>query len=344
MISQIAHLPFYLADQRCEVIALAESRPSLRSYLIDSLGVNLVVEDEQVVLNNTNISAVVIIAPRAASGPLALAALEAGKDVLVEKPMAHSFQQASRLVEQASASKKILSVAYMKRYDPGVQAAKQELETLVSSNALGRLLFARFYDYARDYAHAPPPHKRPEESRVTRFATWPTAPEWMSARHKDDYAWFMNAASHDINLITYFFPIEDLQLIHATSPTGQGLTATFEVGQVPVVFELAKSASGEWVQGAEFVFEKGRLLLEMPSPMATGRVAQVRISENAEAVGVRELSVENVWCFNRQAREFISDLLARKKPLTTGLDVMHELNLIEAIWRRIDHNKANHVS
>ena len=342
MVSQIAHLPFYLADQRCQVVAVAESRASLARHLRDSFGVERVVADHQDLFNDPSISAVIIIAPRQATGPLALAALEAGKDVFVEKPMVHTVQQAVTLVNMAAAKDKILGVAYMKRYDPGVQATKQELDRLVSSGVLGQLLLARVYDYARDYAHPPPAHKRPGESRAARFKAWPTSPDWLSRARSDDYAWFMNAASHDINLLTYFFPADDLRLVHAGSPKVGGLTATFEVNSIPVVFELAKSASGEWLQGAEFVFEKGRLLLEIPSPMAVDRVGRVRINENIGVAGVRELPVENVWSFKRQANAFIGDLLERRQPLTNGVDALNDLRLIESIWHRIEHNEAKY--
>ncbi len=334
MISQVAHLPFYLADERCQVVAVAESRPSLVRHLRENLGIARVVEDHRELLADPAITGVIIIAPRPASGPLVLAALQAGKDVMVEKPFAHTAEQAARLVDAAAAGKLLLGVAFMRRYDPGVEAAKREIDALRASGNLGKLLLARFFDYARDYILPPPPHKRPEESRTQRFDTWPAAPDWLSTQRAAEYAWFINAASHDINLIRHFFPSE-LKLVHAAAPGDSSLTASFEHAGAPVVFELAKSASGAWLQGAEFVFEKGRLLLEIPSPMATEHSSRVTINENTGTPRTRELAVEHVWSFQRQAQAFIGDLLERRQPLTTGADALEELHLTEAIWRRI---------
>ena len=92
----------------------------------------------------------------------------------------------------------------MKRYDTGVQAAKRQVDDLIESGRYGRLLLVRFYDFAKSYAHKPPVHKRPEESRPSRLPTWPLSPEWVPEEYEDAYAWFVNAASHDINLIRYF--------------------------------------------------------------------------------------------------------------------------------------------
>jgi predicted dehydrogenase len=342
MISQIAHLPFYLADSRCEVRAIAESRPSLVRHLREHFGISRVVDSIGEFISDPFITSVVIISPRPATGPLALSALEAGKDVIVEKPMAHTVEQAARLVRAATAYCRIIGVAFMKRYDPGVQVAKRELARIQDSGEFGSLLFSRFYDFARDYALPPPPHKRPQESRPVRFETWPTAPDWLPRSRADEYAWFMNAASHDINLMHYFFP-DDLHLICATAPSGGALTATFEHAGVPVVFELAKSAAGTWIQGAEFVFEKGRLLLEIPSPMAIDRASRVTINEHTNAAAVRELLVENVWSFKRQAHAFVGDLIERTQPLTSGVDALDDLQLIEAIWRQVCNLEAKSV-
>jgi predicted dehydrogenase len=334
MISQIAHLPFYLADERCEVKAVAESRPSLVRHLRETVKIKRVVEEAAEVYADPEISAVVIIAPRPATGPLALAALDAGKDVFVEKPMAHTSDQAARLVDAARRKDSLLGVAFMKRYDPGVQKARSRFERLIASQAFGPLLLARFYDFARDYAHPPPPHKRPEESRIRRFATWPVVPDWMPISRADDYAWFMNAASHDINLLRFFFP-SDLRLLAASSTGPGNLVATFESRKAPVVFELAKSASGAWVQGAEFVFEKGRLILDLPSPMDQNRVARAVMFENGNRPSGKELEVQQVWSFKKQAEEFVLDLLGRRTPLTSGADALDDLLVIEAVWRFI---------
>ena len=144
----------------------------------------------------------------------------------------------------------------------------------------------------------------------------------------------MNAASHDINLLHFLFQ-EDLRLLAAISPGPGRLVATFESDGAPVVFELAKSASGVWAQGAEFVFEQGRLLLELPSPMARDCAARAVMFENASGARMRELEVGPVWSFKKQAEEFISNLLERRPPLTSGADALEDLRLIEAVWRFI---------
>src|SRR4051794_18066127 len=170
MISQVAHLPFYFADQRCEVAAIAESRPSLVQALAQQYPTAHIVSHHREILDDTGIDAVVIVAPRPSMAPLALAALEAGKHVMMEKPMAHTAAQAAQLVAAADAAKVMLAIGFMKRCDPGVVAARRVFAELQTSQRLGKLLLARFYDFSRSYAVPPPAHTRPRESRTERFA------------------------------------------------------------------------------------------------------------------------------------------------------------------------------
>src|SRR6266487_938267 len=86
MIAQIGHLPFYLGDPRCNVACIAESRPSLIEALAQQVGATRLVKDHRALLTDPDINAVVISVPRAATGPLTLEALEAGKHVMAEKP------------------------------------------------------------------------------------------------------------------------------------------------------------------------------------------------------------------------------------------------------------------
>lgn len=338
MISQIAHLPFYLEDDRVCVAAVAESRPSLVTHLRDVLGIEHVPADHHDILNNEDISTVVVVAPRQCTGPLVLESLNAGKNVITEKPMAFTAEQARRHVDAAKANGVSYVVGFMKRYDSGVQAAKRSVDDFLKSGRFGRLLYARFYDFAKSYAHTPPPHKRPEESRTARFDAWPTLPDWLDERHRDMYGWFINAASHDVNLIRYFFG-DALDLRYADAPCDGALSAHFHCGGTPVTFECVASETGVWQQGAEFVFEKGRIALSIPSPMDTESVARVVIDDNAQgkadAYTRKTLETPVEWCFKSQARAFIDHLTMGREILTSGEDCLRDMVMIENIWRKI---------
>ena len=87
------------------------------------------------VLANPEVCAVALATPVASHYPLALAALEAGKHVLVEKPLATRSPDAEHLLRAAAAAKRVLMVDHTFVYHPAIQ----RIRSLIDSGELGRL-------------------------------------------------------------------------------------------------------------------------------------------------------------------------------------------------------------
>jgi len=87
--------------------------------------------------DDPELDAIAIATPVSSHAPLAIAALEAGKHVLVEKPLAPSVEEATRIVEAAEKAGRVLLVDHTFIYTPAVQKIKQ----LVDAGELGDLLY-----------------------------------------------------------------------------------------------------------------------------------------------------------------------------------------------------------
>jgi len=93
-----------------------------------------VVADMQEVLA-TGIEGVVIATPAETHFDLTAQALEAGKDVLVEKPLALTYEQGARLVRLARERERILMVGHVLEYHPAVV----RLVELVQAGEVGKV-------------------------------------------------------------------------------------------------------------------------------------------------------------------------------------------------------------
>ena len=93
-------------------------------------------------INDPQIDAVVIATPVSSHFELALAALQAGKHMLVEKPLASTSDQARRLVDEAAARNLVLLVDHTFVYTDGVRKIRE----LISSGQLGQIYY---YDAVR---------------------------------------------------------------------------------------------------------------------------------------------------------------------------------------------------
>jgi UDP-2-acetamido-3-amino-2,3-dideoxy-glucuronate N-acetyltransferase len=93
------------------------------------------VHDYDDVLADPSIAAVALATPAVTHFRMARAALEAGKDVFVEKPLAVDVTDGEALVELAAARKRILMVGHILRYHPAVL----KLQELIRAGALGKI-------------------------------------------------------------------------------------------------------------------------------------------------------------------------------------------------------------
>src|SRR5205085_6351232 len=72
-----------------------------------------------------------------------IAAIDAGKPVYVEKPMANTYAAAYKMAEVAKAKNRKLAVAHYRREQPRFKKIKQ----LIHEKAIGEILFARIELY-----------------------------------------------------------------------------------------------------------------------------------------------------------------------------------------------------
>jgi len=93
--------------------------------------------DVEEVLAAADVDAVLLATPVSTHYDLSLRLLDAGKHVLVEKPLAHSVEACDDLIARAEASELVLMPGHTFLYSPPVTAIKRMLE----ANELGRIYF-----------------------------------------------------------------------------------------------------------------------------------------------------------------------------------------------------------
>jgi len=73
------------------------------------------------------VDAAVVAVPTSAHADVGCPLLEAGIDVLIEKPIAADLSDAERLIATAQANQRILQVGHLERFNPAVQAVQQKV-------------------------------------------------------------------------------------------------------------------------------------------------------------------------------------------------------------------------
>lgn len=129
-----AHIPGCLAAG-VEVVAVCQRNRAQAEQIARRYGVPKLFESWEELVSEPEIDLVVIATPPYLHHPIALRALELGKHVLCEKPLAMNLKEAREMVEAARAAKRVSVMGFNWRFTPGMQA----LARLTAEGALGRV-------------------------------------------------------------------------------------------------------------------------------------------------------------------------------------------------------------
>jgi len=106
--------------------------------------------DWREMLSDPEIAAVYVATPVHLHAPITIAAADAGRHILCEKPMALSLQECSQMIAAARANDVFLGIAYYRRYYPILS----RIEEILASGTIGAPVLARF-DAFESYDPAP---------------------------------------------------------------------------------------------------------------------------------------------------------------------------------------------
>jgi predicted dehydrogenase len=98
-----------------------------------------VYHDYKELLNDTTIDVIHVCTPNDSHAEITIAALESGKHVMCEKPMAKTSEEAERMLEAAKRTGKKLTIGYQNRFRPD----SQYLHTYCEEGGLGEVYFAK---------------------------------------------------------------------------------------------------------------------------------------------------------------------------------------------------------
>jgi scyllo-inositol 2-dehydrogenase (NADP+) len=145
------HAPLIDAVPEIELAAIATSRSeAVRDRYPDVQ----VVPDASVLLSNPGIEMVVISTPNDTHFPLAKAALEAGKHVVIDKPFANSVAEGQALVDLARSRGKLVSVFHNRRWDSDFLTVRKLLDAgTLGDITLYEARWDRFRPALRDNWH-----------------------------------------------------------------------------------------------------------------------------------------------------------------------------------------------
>ena len=360
------HARTFAEQAGCEVVAVCDVDPgrrdALRSRLPNSDNV-VAEEDFRRILDDASIDAVSIASPDHWHTPMALAALQAGKHVYVEKPCSHTIHEAQVLARAADDSGLCVQHGTQARSGEAVQ----EAIAFLHDGGLGKVRMAKAINHQLRRPIGRAPESEPPEG--VNYDLWiGPAPEYPFTTNRWHYNWHWfwdygsgdigNDGIHHIDLARWGLGVD---MPHAVVASGAQLfydddhetpdtqTVVYEYEDCHLLYEM-RLWTDYHLEGhdnaAIFYGDEGRLEIGRPGPMLTTIDGETRHFGPYGSVG------DNVQNFLNCVREGRPDRLnapMREAAISTALCYLgnigtrleQRLTVNPETWESVDAPEAN---
>jgi len=336
-IAQISHLPYLQELPQFEISAICDLSPTVVETLGEKYHVPSCYTDFEEMVKQEDLD-IILVTNKNHAAP-ALSAMENGKHVLVEKPMAFNLKQAEEMVHSAKKNNVKLMVAYMKRYDPAYQLMQNMM------GEVDKIHLIRVHEFAGTY-------KTNFEiyDLVTASDLDPNVLEAIKKQDLEDiladigpgredlldaHDIMIHLCIHDINALhgLYGLPekivsaqLFDSNFVTAMMEYKNGVHLTWESGNLVTLVDWDEQIT---VFGANKSIE-----LKFPFPYLKNAASILNIRENeGKSASIRQIVTSYDEAFKREWRHFYECIVNDKEPITNGDVAKKDLKFAVALMR-----------
>jgi predicted dehydrogenase len=315
------HAKIYSRNPACEIVAIADGNLDRARILASKLNIPSVFSSHQAMLAGTEIDVVSVCTPDFAHAEPAIAAAEAGKHVLVEKPLAVTVADAEAIIAAARRNHVKVMTQFSHRWVPAYHQTKD----LLAGGELGLPILA--------YARKNNPIFVPTE--MIRWANR-TTPSWFLSSHDIDLVcwWFgtepEEVYANAVRKVLVARQIDTPDAIQAQVRFADGAVATFEACWIyPNTFPSMPDSFVEVITtGAAIHLDRKREQIEVSTAKAFQypRNLLAYTYADGEVHGAVRLSLDH----------FVKCVLEDREPLITLESSLRVTRILEAIQRSIE--------
>jgi len=322
---QAVHIPSILSESRAELLAVSDIRPILAAGVAKRWHVPLWYADYHELLENQRVDAVYVLTDKFSHYQITMDALKAGKHVFVEKPLATKYEEAVEVAEEAKRRSLVVLVGYMKRYDAGVQLARDKI------SSAGPPVYARAAYLGGNWTFGDP-QIRPlstQEQVPPIPRSYPDIPGHLVALYDD-----LVEQIHSVNTVRYLFG--EPKVISARFHSGV-LLSHLDAG-FPISLEFGWINTGRWTEEYAAYYKDSELIVDLPPPLYRNATASVTLrGASYDTVYAR---VGFKWAFERETESFVSAVLDSRPYPSGAQDAAKDLEIAEELVRAVSRSEG----
>jgi predicted dehydrogenase len=308
-IAQAAHFESCTKARNADLYAICDIADDLRARMAATHAPQKSFADYDTMLADPDLEAVIIATSDPFHVPAAIWALGAGKHVLCEKPVATSVEAVEELKAAVVKSGLVLQVGHMKRFDPGLQAARDFID-----DGMGAMVALKAW-------YCDSTHRYPMTDAVQPLMVTSKAARKPSADPKSnlDRYYMLAHGSHLVDTARYFGG--DVVSVDARQSQRGGMRCWF----VDVEFangvlghlDLTVAVRMDWHEGFQIYGENGSILGKTFNPWYY-KSSEVDIFHESEGGSRRVLGADGH--FYRRQLEGFADVILDGAPMH-GADI-----------------------
>jgi len=312
------HLRNFSASKRSEVTWVCDPNEASRAWVQSGFSSVRVSGQYQDCLKDPDVDAVVVSTPATTHCEIALQCLRAGKDVLLEKPMAVSTAECAELVQEARSRDRVLMIGHTFLFNDGVR----KIKSLLESGEIGDVYFLKAV-----------------RSHLGLI--------------RDDVSSVWDLATHDLSIFRYLMETNPRDVIAAggcylKKDREDVAFITLRYGKALANIHVSWMDSNKQ-RTIEVVGSKGRILFDDLNVLEPIRVFQRGIAVEQDAASFGEFkyllrdgdivspNVKMTEPLRNQGEHFLDCVETRRRPLSDGLfgsDIVATLAEIEKALHR----------
>lgn len=135
----VLHTEGYKKLENAEIVAVCDLNEEKAKAYAEKYDIPHVFTDYEEMLKMEGLDAVSVTTWNNGHGPISIAAMKAGKDVLCEKPLAMNAEEAQVMVDTSKETGRLLMVGFVRRFENNVNYMKEAIE----NDELGNIYYAK---------------------------------------------------------------------------------------------------------------------------------------------------------------------------------------------------------
>ena len=313
--ASVAHMPSFAGNPKVEVVAIADPDTQAARSVAERFSIDRVVADYRELLDDGSITAFDICAPHDLHYPITMDALNAGKHVILDKPIAMNLEEADAMISAAREADLRLLVVLNQRFLP----AHRKIREMIDGGHMGKPFLMNAILAGDVLARMNDPH------------------DWKGASDRSGGGAFFDTGTHIVDLMHYWFgpptAVSATLKRLVVTPDNKGddnAAVTFEYDDMIANLIVSYTMNNEPWSEKKFIYGTGgdiAMISEAVVPMFYVH------DSRPEMVEVEHRDDWWNWSIDLALGHFVDVILEGAEPLVTAEDARAALKSILAAYR-----------